>query len=73
MHDGQLITDVDAELAALVARYKGASGLVIELLNMIGAQADGLIDKLPQGARDGLEAATEQALKQAMRALRKLI
>ena len=68
MHDGQLITDVDAELAALVARYKGASGLVIELLNMIGAQADGLIDKLPQGARDGLEAATEQALKQAMRA-----
>lgn len=68
MHDGQLISDLDKEMQALVSRYAGASGLVIELLNLIGAQADGLIERLPKGARDGLETATEQALKQAMRA-----
>ncbi|MDC0736915.1 EcsC family protein [Cognatishimia sp. SS12] len=60
--------DVDAELDALVLRYRGASGLAIDVLNLLGGTADGLIDKLPEPVRNRLQDATELALKQAMKA-----
>lgn len=66
--DTFLVTDVDAELDLLVRRYKGAGGLGVEVLNLIGAQADGLVERLPKPVQDRLEGATELALKQAMRA-----
>ncbi len=60
--------DIDAELDKLAARYRGAGSLAIDVLNLLGKQADGLVDSLPRPVRDKLEDATEQALKQAMKA-----
>ena len=60
--------DVEAELDALARRYKGAGGLGIDLLNMMGGQAGGLLNKLPEKVRDGLQDATISALGQAMKA-----
>jgi hypothetical protein len=63
--------DVEASLDALAARYTKAGGIGIDLLNSLGAQADGLIQKLPEKVRDGLQDATVSALHQAMRAAHK--
>ena len=60
--------DVDAQLDALARRYKGAGGIGISVLNVIGGSAENLIDQLPQGVRSNLEKATVAALNQAMRA-----
>ena len=68
MKDNHFKANVDRELYRLVERYNNAGGLVIELLNALGQQADGLLGQLPLKARDGLEAATEKALVQAMKA-----
>lgn len=68
MRDTHLKSDIDRELYRLVNRYNNASGLVIEVLNALGQQADGLLGQLPLKVRDGLEAATERALVQGMKA-----
>ena len=68
MKDNHFKANVDRELYRLVERYNNAGGLVIELLNALGQQADGLLGQLPLKARDGLEVATEKALVQAMKA-----
>lgn len=69
MRDQPIVTvDVDQELDAIALRYRNAGGIGIELLNLLGAQADGLVDSLPRPVRDRLEGATEVALKQAMKA-----
>ncbi|NOR32870.1 MAG: protein EcsC [Sulfitobacter sp.] len=60
--------DVDARLDHLAARYKGAGGVGINVLNLIGGSAEGLIDKLPGAVRRNLETATIKALGQAMKA-----
>ncbi len=60
--------DVDSELEQLAKRYEQAGGLGIEVLNLLGTQADGLVDSLPKPVRDRLEDATEAALRQAMKA-----
>ena len=60
--------DVDAQLDALARRYKGAGGVGISVLNLIGGSAENLIDQLPKGVRSNLEKATIAALNQAMRA-----
>lgn len=60
--------DPDAEIARLARRYKGAGGLGIQLLNTLGTQADGLLDRLPAPVRAQLDAATRAALSQAMNA-----
>ncbi|MFT6023978.1 MAG: hypothetical protein ACI9PY_002099 [Ascidiaceihabitans sp.] len=65
------VVDVDAELDALAKRYKGAGGIGIDLLNSLGLQADHLLQRLPKPARDGLQGATEAALRQAMKAAHK--
>ena len=65
------VVDVDAEIDALAARYKGAGGIGIDLLNSLGLQADHLLKRLPPAARDGLQDATEAALRQAMKAAHK--
>ena len=60
--------NVEAELDALARRYREASGVGIQVLNMIGGQADNLLDRLPASARDRLDDATEAALNVALRA-----
>ncbi len=67
VHSGPPV-DVEAELDALAARYKDASGLGIELLNMIGGSAENVLDRLPKPVRAGLQDATTAALTQAMKA-----
>lgn len=60
--------DTEAQLDALAARYKRAGGFGVEVLNLIGGRAEGLLDQLPAPVRGGLEHATTRALEQAMKA-----
>lgn len=68
IHAPQEDIDLDAEMEALAARYRGANGLGIQVLNMVGGQAEKLIDRLPKGVRDGIGDGTETALKLALNA-----
>ncbi|MGV6847683.1 MAG: EcsC family protein [Marinibacterium sp.] len=60
--------DPDAELDRLAQCYAAAGGRAVRLLNLAGAQAESLIDRLPVAVRSALTGATEQALIGAMRA-----
>ena len=60
--------DVEARLDQIAKRYKSAGGVGINVLNVIGGSAEGLIDKLPSPIRRNLESATVKALGQAMKA-----
>ena len=53
---------VEARLEALVARHARAGSGVMEVLNLLGAQAEGLLDRLPPEARTRLGTVTERAL-----------
>ncbi|MFU8864666.1 MAG: EcsC family protein [Rhodobacterales bacterium] len=69
MSTNSLITvDVDVELDRLAQRYAQAGGMGIQVLNLIGARAESLIDRLPAPVRDRLGEGTEAALHWAMRA-----
>ncbi|MDW3117247.1 MAG: EcsC family protein [Roseovarius pacificus] len=59
-------SEVSARLDALAARHARASNAGIQLLNLIGGQAEGLLDRLPAAIRGRLNEATEQALVSAM-------
>lgn len=63
-----VVVNIDEELDLLAKRYGAAGGVGIDLLNLLGAQADGLVEGLPRPVRDRLEGATETALGQAMKA-----
>jgi len=58
--------EVARRLQALARRHARASNAGIQLLNLIGAQAETLLDRLPPGARGRLGEATERALATAM-------
>lgn len=60
--------DIDAALDALARRYSRAGGAGLQLLNLIGGQAESLLDRLPDSVRSRLDAQTEAALRVAMRA-----
>lgn len=66
---GKPISDdlVDERLSALADQYNNAGRPVIQLLNLVGAKADAMIDGLPEGMRDNLVAGTEHALQLAMK------
>ncbi|RXV58500.1 protein EcsC [Roseovarius sp. A46] len=53
---------VEARLDALVARHARAGSGAMDVLNLIGAQAEGLLDRLPAEARARLGTVTERAL-----------
>ncbi|MCG6901092.1 MAG: EcsC family protein [Rhodobacter sp.] len=59
---------VDQRLAELANRYDKAGSAVIQVLNMVGGQAEGLLDQLPAGLRANLQNGTERALHIAMSA-----
>lgn len=61
-------TDLDRELDAIARRYKAAGGVGINVLNLIGGQAENLIDRLPASVRAQLETTTVKALNHAMTA-----
>lgn len=56
---------IDDRLEALSRRMRAASGPAMQLLSLLGGQAEGLIARLPDPARQGLETATVTALETA--------
>ncbi len=63
--------DLDAELESIARRYKAASGVGINVLNLIGGQAENLLERLPTSVRKQLETATVRALDHALSAASK--
>lgn len=61
-----MIPDTEARLAALAQRHRSAASLGMQVLNLIGAQAGNLLEKLPDRAKDQLEEATGRALETAL-------
>lgn len=60
--------NVEERLDALVSRHVRASNVGVQLLNLIGGQAENLLDRLPADMRARLGDGSEQALKLAMQA-----
>lgn len=60
--------DLEAEMEALAKRYQRASGPGIQVLNLLGGQAESLLERLPEAVRNRLDDATEKALFLAMKA-----
>jgi ElaB/YqjD/DUF883 family membrane-anchored ribosome-binding protein len=58
----------EEEIAALARRYRGAGSLGMQVLSMIGGQAENLLERLPDTAKDRLEETTRRALEAAMQA-----
>ncbi len=73
MTDDKLVVtiDVEAELESIARRYKAAGGVGISVLNLIGGQAENLLERLPERVRKQLESATVRALDHAMTAASK--
>lgn len=65
------LIDVETELESIARRYKAAGGVGINVLNLIGGQAENLLERLPASVRKQLETATERALDHAMTAASK--
>lgn len=59
---------VEAEIAALAKRYRAANSVGIQVLNLIGGQAENLLERLPDRAKEQLESATTRALEIALKA-----
>ena len=53
--------DTSKEIAALARRYRSAGGVGLQVLNIIGGQAENLLERLPDKVKDRLETATERA------------
>lgn len=51
-----------AELDALALRYNRAGGVGLQVLNLVGTQAENLLERLPDSVKTRLETATERAL-----------
>ncbi|EAQ02880.1 hypothetical protein OB2597_15900 [Pseudooceanicola batsensis HTCC2597] len=60
--------DVEAELDALARRYRQAGGVGLQILNLVGDSAEGLLKRLPRDIRERLDKTTEAALAASMRA-----
>ncbi|PRY94425.1 EcsC family protein [Hasllibacter halocynthiae] len=56
---------VEAEIAQLAQVHRDAAGAGMSLLSSLGAQAEGLLDRLPAAVRGQLNGATRQALQLA--------
>jgi hypothetical protein len=54
---------LEIQIADLAKRYLEARGVGMQLLGLIGTQADGLIDRLPAPAKTALDGATVKALE----------
>lgn len=61
-------TAVDDKLRVIARRHKRAGGVGLQLLNLVGGQAENLLERLPDAVKSRLEDATVQALTVAMKA-----
>lgn len=70
MHD--IITrpplNTDMELDRIAKHYRSAGGTGVQMLNALGGKAEGLLDQLPNNVREGLNEATERALRVSVKA-----
>ncbi|MEM9579538.1 MAG: EcsC family protein [Pseudomonadota bacterium] len=71
MSKGIGFSDLDADLAEIAQRYRKAGGLGMQVLNLLGGQAENLLDRLPEPVRARLGEATEKALEAAVRTAEK--
>ena len=55
-------------LDALALRYRKAGGVGLQVLNLVGTQAENLLERLPDRVKHRLESATERALGIALEA-----
>ena len=60
--------DVQGELAALEKRHRAANSVGMQVLNIVGTQAENLLERLPDRVKDRLEETTGRALETAARA-----
>lgn len=60
--------DLDHDIALIAKRYRKAGGVGIQVLNLVGGQAENLMERLPDGVKDKLEDATSKALNVALSA-----
>lgn len=56
---------VPAQIAHLAQRHRAANNVGMQLMNVLGGQADSLLTRLPEGVKSGLEEATRGALQVA--------
>ncbi len=57
--------DRDAVLDALAARYRSANGLGMQVLGLLGGQAEGVLNRLPKSVTGQLDSVTRAALETA--------
>ena len=62
------VVSVDDEILALARRYRSANSVGMQVLNLVGGQAENLLERLPDPAKNRLESAAEQALRVALTA-----
>ncbi|WP_417719758.1 EcsC family protein [Salipiger sp.] len=58
--------NVENEIAQLARRHRAAGGVGLQILNILGGQAENLLERLPDRVKERLEGATERALEVAM-------
>lgn len=67
-HEPAMTPSASPEIAQLARRHRAAGGVGLQVLNIIGGQAENLLERLPDRVKDRLETATARALDVAMRA-----
>ena len=60
--------DVEAALTQLAKRHRNASGVGLQVLNLVGGFTENVLERLPERIKDRLEETTRRALEVAMRA-----
>lgn len=60
----------EAEIAALARRAGEARGVLMKVIGFAGARAENVLERLPDAAKDAIEAATGRALELAYRGAR---
>lgn len=60
--------DLDRDISEIAKRYRKAGGVGIQVLNLVGGQAENLMERLPDPVKGRLEDATTKALNVALSA-----
>jgi len=60
--------DLNLEIQQIAVRYRKAGGVGMQVLNLLGGQAENLLDRLPAPVKSRLGEATERALEAAVKA-----
>ncbi len=63
--------NLEREIVDIAKRYRKAGGVGIQVLNLVGGQAENLMERLPDPVKDRLEEATTKALNIALGAASK--